>query len=216
MATVQNFISLLIKYINYHDNQAELVTKMEIKEFIEGSINFQQFVVTIEKYSGSLKYLCKEIQHLHDYAGRVISYNIDLTAESLKDLKKSLKNAIAPEKFEKSNDESVLTVTGNNIVMSEIMGQVESDPGFLNGELCGVKIFARSVLYVDMGLSKEKWHGKNFVVLTDVLNVTTENIVWNFSGNDRLDEFSENAGTDNEGNGLDGKDGNPGEYIIYW
>lgn len=217
--TAQNFIELLMKYISYDGNQAELVTNMKIRDFLENSIDFKEFVVAVKEHSPSLTYnsdekYLNEMRYLNDYANRLIYNNTDLKDESLDDIKKSLEQKIAPVKLEKFEHESVLVVTGTNIVLSEIIEQVEEDPGFANGELNEVQIVAWAVLHVDRGLTKEKWHGKNLAVWTDMLNITTENIVWNFSGNDRQEQFSENAGTDNEGNGIDGKDGKPGEYTL--
>lgn len=210
MSAVQNFVDFLLKVVNYTDDQDEIATKISIKQFVDGSIDFKQFVKTVETYSATQIDKHEDMQYLHDYAGWL---KTDLTPEGLDELKKLLEQAIAPVKYEKLEDDSVLEVTGNNLVMSKVIKQVEQDPGFVGGGVKEVRIVARSILHADVNLEQEKWHGKNFVVWTNELNVTKENSVWNFSGYDQNNKFLESADTDKDGNGLDGKDGEPGEDI---
>lgn len=207
MSAVQNLVDYLLKVINHADDQDELVAKMAIKEFLDSSIDFKQFRETVEKYSATQKNKNEDMLYLNDYAGWL---KTDLTPEALVELKKLLEQAIAPVKFEKLNEETVLEATGNNLVMSKVIEQVERDAGFVSGQVTEVRIVATSILQVDMNLEQAKWHGKNFVVWTKELDVVKEKCVWNFSGFGQNKEYLESAGMDNEGNGRDGKDGEPG------
>lgn len=213
MTTIQNFADFLLKVVSYAENQDDLVKQMSIRQFLSGAINYKKFVEAVEKYASAHREHNDDMTYLEDYAKFV--KDSKLTEDSLTQLKELLTQAITPVKLDKIEGDTVIEVTGNNIVLSKVIEQVEADPGFAKGTVKEVRVVARAIVHADVNLSQNKWHGKNFVVWTDELNVVKENCTWNFSGFDKESTFAaENAGMDENGDGKDGEDGKPGETFL--
>lgn len=103
----------------------------------------------------------------------------------------------------------VVEVIGKHVVISEILEQVEKILKE-NKNVGEVQICATESVQIDKDLKNQLWHGKNIAVVSKYINVSKP-VRWDVSGKDNRHIFLRNAGTDENRNGLPGKDGYPGE-----
>lgn len=211
MTTVKNYVNYLWKFVSNIDNIEELKQKLEIDKFIEGAIDFNEFNSVVAKHTENLRFDNTRAKFLNFYAAILIKNEIKLKNESVDKVKKLLKDLIAPLKFEKLEGNSVIEATATNIMLNNVIDHVEKDDDFIKGVVKEVRVIASAILHINCDLKKEKWHGKNFVVITDMLNVVKKPTVWNFSGQNQLKQFDKAADQDENGDGMDGKDGDPGK-----
>ena len=65
-------------------------------------------------------------------------------------------------------------------------------------------------LFINANLSKDKWHGKNIVVSAKSIHIK-DSVKWDISGLANNHIYPKNAGTNQQGNGIQGRDGFAGE-----
>ncbi|KFB37836.1 hypothetical protein ZHAS_00005007 [Anopheles sinensis] len=104
---------------------------------------------------------------------------------------------------------TVIEITGVQIVISDLfIHEVESKLKQSSAE--EIRIIATECITIGADLKQTIWHGKNIVVLADWVTVS-KSVTWDVSGADNDHVYSNNAGTDEGGDGMQGADGFPGE-----
>ncbi|XP_058124995.1 LOW QUALITY PROTEIN: uncharacterized protein LOC131285440 [Anopheles ziemanni] len=73
-----------------------------------------------------------------------------------------------------------------------------------------LRVIATDCITIDADLKNTHWHGKNIVMLTDAI-IVTKPVTFDVSGKKNDHVYPEDAGTDKGGDGMQGKDGYPGE-----
>lgn len=103
----------------------------------------------------------------------------------------------------------VIEVTGKYILLSEIKAKTK-EAFTLEPRVEEVRFVGVDMLYIDADLSSNIWHGKNVVVYSNQIKIMQE-VTWIISGNDSSFGHNSDAGTDENGEGVDGSDGYSGE-----
>nr|XP_040234612.2 uncharacterized protein LOC120956889 [Anopheles coluzzii] len=109
----------------------------------------------------------------------------------------------------RTDNRSVLEVRGKEFGLQPIIDLVENVIS-KNTKIEEVRFVSGKLFRIDANLPNQVWHGKNVVVHARELLVPSP-VCWDLSGKDDTHEYSQSAGTGEDGTGLNGKDGYPGE-----
>lgn len=159
--------------------------------------------------------LCKgfstpKLCSLQNSAKQIYSNNDYFFVNDLRDI---ILAYLKPVVIKESNADGrlMLEVSGKHIVISNELGKIEGSPILSHVE--EVRFVGAGVIHIDADLSSTIWHGKNIVVHGETLIVSEEKcITWDVSGKDAdFTATSKTAGTSEDGCGLKGEDGRPGE-----
>ncbi|XP_050094873.1 uncharacterized protein LOC126577365 [Anopheles aquasalis] len=181
-----------------------------LNEFCLGKITVNEMIAKI----GSMKdqYSEDRFRNLETVASRLECNN---TLYLKNEFNEALSSYLKPVKVSKKaiDARSIIEITGTYIVVSECLKSVEQTlqtEKAEGSEVHEVHFVATLVVHIDTDFQKEIWHGKNIVVCTRMVRVHGS-ITWNVSGENADHIYTTNAGTNDEGDGIRGKDGYPGE-----
>ncbi|XP_035792439.1 uncharacterized protein LOC118466796 [Anopheles albimanus] len=181
-----------------------------LNEFCIGKISVSELIAKI----GSMKdqYSEKRFRSLHTVASRLdCNQNLYLKNE----FNNALSSYLKPVKLsEKAIDaRSIIEITGTYIVISECFKNVEQilqAAEAKGSEVHEVHFVGTLVVHIDTDLNNEIWHGRNIVVCTRMV-IVHGSVTWDVSGKNADHIYTTNAGTNDEGDGIRGRDGYPGE-----
>ncbi|CAO1432874.1 unnamed protein product [Diamesa hyperborea] len=167
------FLESLLVTMGATKDLNEIDNFFNYKSFLKDEIDLNQFLSTIIRSNG----LFDGISDLKNAAKEINSSTTNLSTE-IKNAIKTFTDDIQIS-FATRNGIPALDVTGNHIVLSEIISRIEL---LLTDNPTIIMVnFNAIVIHIDVGLSNEIWNGKIIDVIVGKINVHGS-IEWNVSG----------------------------------
>lgn len=204
MAFVQDFVEVL----KSHKQIKFFCQLFKLNDFLKcaDKEGLKIFLSNLLSTGFSTPKLCS----LKNSAKQIYSNNDYFFVDDLRDI---ILSYLKPVVIKESNADGrlILEVSGKHIVISNELEEIEESPRFSHIE--EVRFVGVGVMHIDADLSRSVWHGKNIVVHGETLIVSEGKcITWDVSGEDAdFTATSKTAGTSEDGCGLKGEDGRPGE-----
>ncbi|GFV68822.1 secA_DEAD domain-containing protein [Trichonephila clavipes] len=199
-------LPLLKAFINFLTTKNLNLVQGQLRSFCNGDLAVTELLeiimnLKVSIYGEELKVLQEKITRLKKEG---------LTDETIDRIKKVIEMYTRPVKMElkKVNNRLTMEVTGKNLVISEIL--IELNSKLLNNpEIEEVSFKGANIIHIDANIENDIWHGKNISIHAEKIKIYGK-IIWDVSGKDGED-YTNNAGTDEKGEGKQGADGHPGE-----
>uniref|UniRef100_A0A2M4DSD8 Protein translocase subunit seca n=1 Tax=Anopheles darlingi TaxID=43151 RepID=A0A2M4DSD8_ANODA len=204
------FLEALLDFLHCFKSINSTYLSLYLNEFCLGKISVSELIAKI----GSMKdqYSEDRFRRLQTVASKLKSNN---SLYLKNEFNAALSSFLKPVKVSKKaiDARSIIEVTGTYIVVSECLKSIEQilQAETAKGtEVHEVHFVGALVVHIDTDLNNEIWHGRNIVVCTRMVSIHGS-VTWNVSGKNADHIYSTKAGTDDEDNGIRGKDGYPGE-----